>query len=63
MEHIKTIVKSGVQRFTLMFMITLLFASNSFAQKPKLIVGIVVDQMRVDYLTRYESKFGESIDI
>ncbi len=29
--------------------------SNS---KPKLVVGIVVDQMRYDYLTRFESKFG-----
>ncbi|WP_111685556.1 alkaline phosphatase PafA [Winogradskyella tangerina] len=27
--------------------------------KPKLVVGIVVDQMRYDYLTRFESKFGE----
>ncbi|MTE28006.1 alkaline phosphatase PafA [Winogradskyella ouciana] len=30
--------------------------SNS---KPKLVVGIVVDQMRYDYLTRFESKFGD----
>lgn len=27
--------------------------------KPKLIVGIVVDQMRYDYLTRFYSKYGE----
>ena len=27
--------------------------------KPKLVVGIVVDQMRYDYLTRFESKLGE----
>ena len=27
--------------------------------KPKLVIGIVVDQMRYDYLTRFESKFGE----
>ncbi|MGB0895920.1 MAG: alkaline phosphatase PafA [Flavobacteriaceae bacterium] len=26
---------------------------------PKLVVGIVVDQMRYDYLTRFQSKFGE----
>ncbi|WP_341217054.1 alkaline phosphatase PafA [uncultured Wocania sp.] len=26
--------------------------------KPKLVVGIIVDQMRYDYLTRFESKFG-----
>ena len=29
------------------------------SSKPKLVVGIVVDQMRYDYLTRFESKFGE----
>lgn len=28
-------------------------------KKAKLVVGIVVDQMRYDYLTRYESRFGE----
>ncbi len=27
--------------------------------KPKLVVGIVVDQMRYDYLTRFDSKYGE----
>ncbi|BAO74830.1 alkaline phosphatase PafA [Winogradskyella sp. PG-2] len=27
--------------------------------KPKLVIGIVVDQMRYDYLTRFESKYGE----
>lgn len=30
--------------------------SNS---NPKLVVGIVVDQMRYDYLTRFDSKFGD----
>lgn len=33
--------------------------TSSFAQeKPKLVVGIVVDQMRQEYLYRYEKKFG-----
>ena len=27
--------------------------------KPKLVIGIVVDQMRYDYLTRFASKYGE----
>ncbi|MFM7823892.1 MAG: alkaline phosphatase family protein, partial [Bacteroidota bacterium] len=27
--------------------------------KPKLVVGIIIDQMRYDYLTRYWEKFGE----
>lgn len=33
-----------------------LFSQN----QPKLVVGIVVDQMRQEYLYRYESKFGEN---
>ncbi len=48
--------------------IAFLFFFNSFSQQknnisvnenPKLILGIVVDQMRYDYLTRFETKFGE----
>ncbi|NLA25252.1 MAG: alkaline phosphatase family protein, partial [Bacteroidales bacterium] len=40
----------------------LLFAQNSLipADKPKLVVGIVVEQMRYDYLTRYWDKFSEN---
>ncbi len=37
------------------------FLSSSymlFAQQPKLVVGIVVDQMRYDYIDRYWEKFG-----
>jgi len=30
-----------------------------FGERPKLVVGIVVDQMRWDYLSRYYQKFGE----
>ncbi|MBR1687620.1 MAG: alkaline phosphatase family protein [Prevotella sp.] len=30
-----------------------------FGERPKLVVGIVVDQMRWDYLSRYYSQFGE----
>jgi predicted AlkP superfamily pyrophosphatase or phosphodiesterase len=42
----------------------LLIGSSIFAQKtdtdrPKLVVGIVVDQMRQEYLYRFSSKFGE----
>ncbi|NQY29911.1 MAG: alkaline phosphatase family protein [Flavobacteriaceae bacterium] len=32
---------------------------NTEESKPKLVIGIVVDQMRYDYLTRFEGKFGE----
>jgi type I phosphodiesterase/nucleotide pyrophosphatase len=45
--------------------LVLLFFVNSafFAQnnpKPKLVVGVVVDQMRFDYLKRFENKYGEN---
>lgn len=29
-------------------------------KKPKLVVGIVIDQMRYDYLTRFEKRYGEN---
>lgn len=42
------------------------FAQNSkseknevFYKKPKLVVGVVVDQMRYDYLVRFYNKYGE----
>ncbi|MHA7843379.1 MAG: alkaline phosphatase PafA [Winogradskyella sp.] len=34
-------------------------SQNETNSRPKLVVGIVVDQMRYDYLTRFESKFGK----
>jgi len=44
------------------FIILLIYTSIAgFAQisRPKLVVGIVVDQMRPDYLTRFYSQYGE----
>ncbi len=35
-------------------------AGNPNEPKPKLIVGIVIDQMRYDYITRYWNKLGEN---
>ena len=34
-------------------------ASNNNMSNPKLVVGIVVDQMRYDYLTRFYNRYGE----
>ncbi len=49
--------------FFYLFFITSVYATWSqvkFEQeKPKLVVGIVVDQMRYDYLTRFYQKYGE----
>lgn len=42
----------------LLFLPAFLFAqSKSTGEKPKLVVGIVVDQLRYDYLTRLEKHF------
>ena len=48
-------------RFKLFFLILIFYVANSFSQKkaPKLVVGIVVDQMRTDYIYRYWNRFGE----
>ena len=35
-------------------------AQEAPAEKPKLVVGIVVDQMRYDYLTRFWERFGDN---
>lgn len=32
---------------------------KNYEETPKLVVGIVIDQMRYDYLTRYNKRFGE----
>ena len=34
-------------------------AESRFNERPKLVVGIVVDQMRWDYLSRYYYQFGD----
>ena len=36
-------------------------AHTDFNERPKLVVGIVVDQMRWDYLGRYYDQFGEDV--
>jgi len=33
--------------------------NTNYSERPKLVVGIVVDQMRYDYLTRFYNRFGE----
>lgn len=43
----------------LMSVCNLVLAHTDFGGRPKLVVGIVVDQMRWDYLSRYYDQFGE----
>jgi arylsulfatase A-like enzyme len=57
--------KNLIMRLSVIFLVFLLSARFGFAQsnlghpQPKLVVGITVDQMRQEYLYRYQSKFGE----
>ncbi len=36
------------------------FAGNENAERPKLVIGLVVDQMRWDFLYRYSTKYSEN---
>ena len=47
-----------MKKITFLFCLASLSALGQ-AEKPKLVVGIVVDQMRQEYLYRFSSKFGE----
>lgn len=44
--------------FAIIFITNLSFCQDN-SDNPKLVIGIVVDQMRYDYLTRFEYRFGE----
>src|SRR3972149_207746 len=46
-----------IKIFIFLFAYCLLFTVYCFSQ-PKLVVGIVVDQMRYDYIQKYWNKFG-----
>ncbi|TXB64809.1 alkaline phosphatase family protein [Vicingus serpentipes] len=48
-----------MKNFILAILLMATTVSNAQNNKPKLVVGIVVDQMRYDYLDRYWNKFGE----
>ena len=39
-------------------LISIILFSNVYAKKPKLVIGIVVDQMRYDYIDRFWNDFG-----
>ncbi len=50
-----------MKKLSFLFLASFILITESFAQdRPKLVVGIVVDQMRQEYLYRFEKKFGEN---
>ena len=47
-----------ISLFTLFFCLSSFSQSKEYQSKPKLVVGIVVDQMRYDYIPRFYTKYG-----
>ena len=47
-----------MKRIALSIFAFTLFLTSSAQEKPKLVVGIVIDQMRQEYLYRFDKKFG-----
>lgn len=45
--------------FRFLFVFVLIYANSFAQQQPKLVVGIVVDQMRYDYINKYWEKYGD----
>jgi|GEM_PF-5820828 len=55
----KKMFKKFVIFIVFAFTCNFIFAQVKKVQRPKLVVGIVVDQMRWDYLYRYYDRFGD----
>ena len=48
-----------MKRLLILIIVIIPLFSIAQKQKPKLVIGIVVDQMRYDYLTRFWDKYGD----
>ena len=48
-----------MKNFTLIILLSLLSFCTEAQEQPKLVVGVVVDQMRMDYIYRYWDKYSE----
>lgn len=48
------------KKYSIVLFILIGFSAFSQQKKPKIVVGIVIDQMRYDYLSRYWNKFGNN---
>ena len=42
-------------------LIQLIVGKNLYSQQPKLVIGIVVDQMRYDYIYRFWDELGNQV--
>ena len=52
-------MKKTITFLCLLTLTLTLSAQPQFGERPKLVVGIVIDQMRWDYLSRYYERFGD----
>lgn len=48
-----------MRRFAILICFLVFTSAISQEKRPKLVVGIVVDQMRYDYLTRFKERYGD----
>jgi Type I phosphodiesterase / nucleotide pyrophosphatase len=55
-----TLKNNFMMRKPVLLFCSFLLAATSFAQTPKLVVGLVIDQMRWDYLYRFNSLYGNN---
>ena len=54
-----TIFKKSVALLAILSLSAVALAQSELQKRPKLVVGIMVDQMRWDYLIRYAEQYGE----
>ena len=61
LKYVQNLLFFTNMKKTALHFILLVFLSNLYAQqRPKLVVGIVVDQMKMDYLYRFQNDFSET---
>ena len=54
-----TLITIGMKKLAVILLLFISFQGWSQSERPKLVVGIVVDQMRQDYLYRYWNQFSD----
>src|SRR5438132_3510794 len=47
-----------MRKLMLFFLLAIVLTTHAQVNRPKLVVGIVIDQMRWDYLYRYYDRYG-----
>jgi predicted AlkP superfamily pyrophosphatase or phosphodiesterase len=61
-KQLRMFIKSKMRKRVLVLLCLILYSTSNYGQihsKPKLFVGIIVDQMRAEYIARFYDQFGE----